>query len=207
VSARAVPYPPPGYRLRLPDPIWEGALAAVRAYATLGSSELGAPGSEALVYLGGVVAGAEVIVTGLYLLNHAPQGDRVVVAPEEARWLLRTLRARDEKLVGQLHSHRGLAGHSPGDDVWATSFHEGFLSIVVPCFGAGVTAPVDCAVLEYRGGRFVSLARAEVEQRIRAGTQIAERGLPVVRAGGARGGERRWRPFVARLKSIAPKLR
>src|SRR5204862_8073148 len=116
------------------------------------------------------------IVTGLYRRNHAPQGDRVVVAPEEARWLLRTLRARDEKLVGQLHSHRGLAGHSPGDDVWATSFHEGFLSIVVPRFGAGVTAPVDCAVLEYRDGRFVPLGRDEVEQRIRLYPATTEHG-------------------------------
>jgi hypothetical protein len=207
VSARGVPYPPSGYRLRMPDSLWDGALTTMRAYATLGSSEFGERGSEALVYLGGVVAGAEMIVTGLYRLNHPPQGDRVVVTAEEARWLLRSLRARDEKLVGQLHSHRGLAGHSPGDDAWATSFHEGFLSIVVPHFGAGVTMPFDCAVLEYHGGRFVAVETRDVEQRIRVSAAIAEHGQPVGRAKEARGREGRWRAFAARLKSIAPKRR
>jgi hypothetical protein len=95
--------------------------------------------------------------------------------PEEARWLLQTLRARDEKLIAQLHSHRWLAGHSPGDDTWATSFHEGFLSIVVPHFGAGVSLPVDCAVLEYRSGQFIGLARAEVARRIQVYPETVER--------------------------------
>lgn len=207
MSARAVPYPPPGNRLRLPEPLWESALATMRSYATLGCSDLGARGSEALVYLGGVVAGAEMIATGLYRLNHEPQGDRVVVTPEEARWLLRTLRAQDEKLVGQLHSHRGLAGHSPGDDAWATSFHEGFLSIVVPRFGATVAALTDCAVLEYRGGRFVQLGQEEIERRVCVYPPIVERGARVVPLETAQRKEKRWPAFAARLKSIARKPR
>ncbi len=205
MSARAMPYPPLGYQLRIPDDIWDKALATMGIYATLGSSELGERGSEGLVYLGGVVAGDEMLVTGLYRLNHEPQGDRVVVTPEEARWLLKSLRARDEKLVGQLHSHRGRAGHSPGDDVWATSFHEGFLSIVVPWFGTAVTRPSDCAVLEYRGGRFVALARGEVDERIDVYAEIVERRAEVVVARETPRNEGRWRAFVARLQSIAPK--
>jgi hypothetical protein len=207
MSARGVPYPPSGYRLRLPGPLWEGALATMRSYATLGRADFGARGSEALVYLGGVVAGTEMIVTGLYRLNHEPQGDRVVVAPEEARWLLRMLRARDEKLVGQLHSHRGLAGHSPGDDAWATSFHEGFLSIVVPRFGAAVTALADCAVLEYRGGHFVPLAMGEIERRVRVYPPIVEHGARVVPVERARRKEKGWTAFAVRLKSIARRPR
>lgn len=205
MSARAMPYPPLRYQLRIPDDIWDKALETMEIYATLGSSELGERGSEGLVYLGGVVAGDEVLVTGLYRLNHEPQGDRVVVTLEEARWLLKSLRARDEKLVGQLHSHRGRAGHSPGDDVWATSFHEGFLSIVVPSFGAGVTRPTDCAVLEYRGGRFVELARGEVDKRIDVYAEIVEHCAQVVIARETPRKEGRWRAFVARLRSIAPK--
>jgi hypothetical protein len=205
-SARAVAYPPTGYALRVPATIWEGALGTMRAYATHGVSDFGEPGSEALVYLGGVVAGDEMIVTGLYRLNHAAQGDRVAVTPKEARWLVQTLRARDEKLVGQLHSHRGRAGHSPGDDAFATSFHEGFLSIVVPRFGAGVTVPIECAVLEYRGGAFVALGAHEVEQRVRVVTAIAEHGDPVAVPAQARR-EEWWRGFAARLKSIAPRPR
>ncbi len=205
MSRRAAAYPPAGYVLRLPTVIWEAALAIMRAYATRGASELGEPGSEALVYLAGVVAAAELIVTGLYCLDHAPQGDRVVVTPDEARWLLKTLRARDEKLVGQLHSHRSVAGHSPGDDAWATSFHGGFLSIVVPHFGIGVSVPGECAVLEYRGGRFVELSDEEIASRVRQYPQIAERkdraATDEVR------GEGRWGAFVGRLRSIAPERR
>lgn len=202
MSARAQPYPPPGYPVRVPGPLWRGALATVREYATRGY-EQGRVGSEALVYFGGVVAGEEVIVTTLYRLNHAPQGDRVVVTREEARWLLRQLRARDEKLLGQLHSHRGRAGHSFGDDAGATSFHEGFLSIVVPFFGQDVVVPAECAVLEYRAGQFVELDVGEVERRIQLYEPIVERiGVaPVERKEG------RWPGFVARLKSIARRRR
>jgi len=199
VSARAVPYPAPGYPVRIPDTIWDGAIATVRDYATRGH-EHGKRGSEALVYLGGVVAVQEMVVTGLYRLNHAPQGDRVVATREESRWLLRTLSARDEKLVGQMHSHRGRAGHSPGDDAWATSFHEGFLSVVVPYFGRDVTTPLQCAFLEYRGGQFVELDEDEIALRIHLYEPIAMRGgAPEV----AEVGESRWNGFVQRLKSIA----
>jgi hypothetical protein len=202
MRARSTPYPPPGYPVRIGDLIWTAGLETVRAYATLGA-ERGRRGSEALLYLGGVVAGAEVVVTGLYRLHHEPQGDRVVVTPEEARWLLGKLRARDEKLVVQLHSHRGFAGHSHGDDAWATSFHEGFLSVVVPRFGAGAPAPVDCAVLEYRGGEFVELPRDEVARRIRIEPGIVEH-VPL--PGVAPAKEKPWDGFAQRLKLIARKL-
>jgi hypothetical protein len=107
-------------------------------------------------------------------------------------------------LIAQLHSHRGRAGHSLGDDAWATSYHEGFLSIVVPRFGAGVSVPVDCAVLEYRSGEFVELARDEVARRIRVEPEIVER-VPLPGTGGVK--EKPWDPFVQKLKSIALKLR
>jgi hypothetical protein len=203
VRARSTPYPPPGYAVRIGHLEWTRCLETMRAYARLGS-EHGERGAEALVYLGGVVAGGQVIVTGLYRLHHEPQGDRVVVTPEEARWVLATLRGRDEKLVAQVHSHRGFAGHSHGDDVWATSFHEGFLSIVIPRFGAGVYAPVQCAVLEYRGGDFLELTRDEVAHRIRIDPEIIER-VPLPRVAPATG--RLWDRFVQKLKSIAQKLR
>jgi hypothetical protein len=204
-KARADAYPPSGYRLRIADAFWQGALETMRAYGLLGHSDLGQLGSEALVYLGGVVCGEEMIVTGLYRLHHEPQGDRVVVTSQEARWLLQTLRARDEKLIGQLHSHRGRAGHSRGDDAWATSFHEGFLSIVVPRFGVGATAPADCAVLEYRGGAFVELDRREIERRIDVYPEIVERVALPLAPDVARAEEDGWRAFAARLKSIALK--
>jgi hypothetical protein len=202
MTARSAPYPPAGHPIRIGQATWESALDTVGAYATLGGED-GRRGSEALLYLGGVGTGTEVIVTGLYRLHHQPQGDRVVVTPDEARWLLQALRARDEKLIAQLHSHRWLAEHSHGDDIWATSFHEGFLSIVVPNFGIGVGSPVDCAVLEYREGAFVELPRAEVVRRIVLYRETIERvALPTLSAPTK---ERPWRAFARKLKSIAQK--
>src|SRR3990172_9848082 len=64
MSARSTPYPPSRYAVRVGELIWDGALATVRAYATLGA-ERGQRGSEALVYLGGVVRGGGRIVPGL----------------------------------------------------------------------------------------------------------------------------------------------
>jgi hypothetical protein len=171
VTRRSVAYPAPGYAVRAAAAIWTAALDELRRYATLGSGGW-RRGSEGLAYFGGIVAGDEMIVTALYCLDHQPQGDRVIVTGAETRWLLRTLRARDEKLVGQIHSHRGAAGHSLGDDQHATSFHEGFLSIVVPRFGRGITTIDQCAVLEYRAGEFVDLDDDEARRRIRVEPQV-----------------------------------
>jgi hypothetical protein len=199
MSVRQDSYPPPGAIVRIPDRVWDRALEVIREYATLGA-EQDSIGSEALVYLAGAVSGGELLVTSLYELCHAAQGDRVVVTPGEARWLLRTLRARDEKLIGQVHSHRGRAGHSPGDDLHATSFHEGFLSVVVPRFGAGITTPAQCAVLEFRAGKFGQLTPEDSDRRIKVYGQIARPAADDHRAAREEGG---WRAFVKKLKSIA----
>jgi hypothetical protein len=206
VSLRAVPYPPSGAIVRIPDAIWSHALAVVRDYAGRGR-ERGKHGSEALVYLGGTSVGSEILVSGLYVLNHPPQGDRVVVTPAEARWLLRTMRARDEKLVAQVHSHRGRAGHSFGDDLNATSFHDGFLSIVVPRFGVAVNGLSQCVVLEFRDGGFVELGPAEQERRIKVYAQVVERRGDAAAAGHVEEGCEWWARFARRLRSIARKPR
>ena len=142
-------------------------------------------------------------MTGLYRLDHEAEGDRVIVTPEQSRWLLRTLRERDEKLIGQLHSHRGIAGHSYGDDLHATSFHEGFISIVVPDFGDGVEDPQQCAVLEYRNGRFEDLDGQELEARLRVAMQVAAR-APAPATASQRS---TWRRFAQRARSIVRRRR
>jgi hypothetical protein len=197
-SARAQPYPPPGYAIRIPQPIWRAALETMRGYGRLGHED-GRRGSEGLVYLAGVVANQEMVVTGLYRLDHEAEGDRVIVTPEQSRWLLRTLRERDEKLFGQLHSHRGIAGHSYGDDLHATSFHEGFISIVAPDFGDGVEDPGECAVLEYRNGGFEDLDGHELDARLRVVAPVATRAS--VPAAATR--RSAWRRFAQRTRSIA----
>jgi hypothetical protein len=154
--------------------VWDAALDEVRRYATLDSPG-SRPGSEGLVYLGGIPAADALIVTSLFRLHHEPQGDRVMPAPDQVRWLLAELRQRDEKLAAQLHSHRRSARHSPGDDEMATSFHDGFLSVVVPDFARRVRRIDQCIVHEYRNGVFRPLSAAEANARFMIYAQIVDR--------------------------------
>jgi hypothetical protein len=203
MTGRATAYPPGGSAVRFPEPVLKAALEIIQDYGRRGGDGRH-HGSEALVYIGGVAASDEQIVTSLFVLGHVPQGDRVVVNPAESRWLIRTLRARDEKLIGQIHSHRELAGHSLGDERHATSFHEGFLSIVVPRFGRGINTLAQCSIYEFRGGMFVELSGAEVGERVRVQDLVVRRfPLPAIEKG--RVGF--WRKFAKRLKSTGRRRR
>ena len=200
MTARSTPYPPAGFRVRIPEAVWAAALDEVRRYATV-STHRGRHGSEGLVYLGGVPTADEIIVTSLLRLHHEAQGDCVKPTPAEVRWLLSILRERDEKLIAQLHTHRHGARHSAGDDQLATSFHDGFLSIVVPDFAVDVKRIDQCIVHEYGGGRFRALSADATAARFKVLTQIVDR--PHHRPAE----ENRWRRFVQRLKTIARRPR
>lgn len=201
MTARSTPYPPAGYHVRIPAMIWTSALNEVRRYATAGIHH-GGRGSEGLVYLAGVPTSDALIVTALYRLYHEPQGDRVMPTPAEVRWLLSTLRLRDEKLIAQLHTHRYSARHSPGDDRMATSFHDGFLSIVAPDFAVDIERIDQCVVHECRGGTFLPLPTDETTARFTIYEQLVDRHQldpaeePNI-----------WRRFGQKLRSIAPKRR
>lgn len=62
----------------------------------------------------------------------------------------------DELYVARIHSHPGLAFHSPTDDANPAITQEGALSIVVPFFGLGLRHGLDaCAVFVRRGTGWV----------------------------------------------------
>lgn len=197
MTARSTPYPPAGYHVRMAAAVWASALDEVRSYAERGVVD-GHRGSEGLVYLAGVPAADELVVTAVFRLRHAPQGDRVAPTRQEVRWLLSTLRQRDEKLVAQLHTHRHGARHSPGDDRMATSFHDGFLSIVAPNFAIGVDSIDQCIVHEYRSGSFRVLSVGEVTKRFIVQPEVVDR----LKDSDSEELSR-WCRFVQRLKSIA----
>jgi hypothetical protein len=179
--------------------VWTSALDEVRSYATVGIHD-GRRGSEGLVYFAGIPTADALIVTAVFRLHHEPQGDCVKPTPAEVRWLLSMLRERDEKLIAQLHTHRHGARHSPGDDRMATSFHDGFLSIVAPSFAVDVERISQCIVHEYRSGTFRPLSANETAARFTVHAQIVDRPQH-----SAAEEPNRWRRFVQRLKSIAPK--
>jgi hypothetical protein len=155
---RSLPYPGAGVVLAVPTEVWNLTIRNVRAY--------GAEHSEALVFWGGIVTGEGVLVTGLYLPEHKPQGGCVRLSKEESRWLLRRLCERDEKLLAQIHSHPGDAFHSGGDDAGSASFHAGYMSLIVPGFGTGIDVVSRCEAVEFDGSGFVPLSRDELDRRI-----------------------------------------
>lgn len=198
MSARSTPYPPPGEQVRIAANVWTAALSELRRYADL-PGPTGTPGSEGLVYLGGNPAAGGAVVTSVLLLQHVPQGDRVAPTTEEVRWLVSTLRDRDEKLIAQFHTHRRAAFHSPGDDRMATSFHEGFLSIVAPNFAMGVERLDQCAVHEYRDGFFQVLDPIEIRARFFVFDSVIDRQpAPKTQEQSV------WQRFAKRLRSIVP---
>jgi len=63
-----------------------------------------------------------------------------------------------EIYVARIHSHPGLAFHSPTDNANPALTFNGALSIVVPYFGLGLRQGLDaCAVLQRRARRWVDL--------------------------------------------------
>jgi hypothetical protein len=116
------------------------------------------------------------------------------------RALLRALRQRDEKLVAQIHSHPGEAFHSFGDSQHATSYHPGFISIVLPNFGKGVHSLLDCAVFEFRSG-FEALTHEEIVARFVIQPQIVDVMPPMTEAPSAERGSL-WSVLNKKLKFI-----
>lgn len=115
-------------------------------------------------------------VTGIYLPEHEARGPCAALQPDERRWLLRELARRDEKLLVQVHSHPGIAYHSDGDDAGAASFHEGFLSLVVPRYGRDVRHLQECAVFEFFRGSFVPVPPDSIAGRLVLESLIVRRG-------------------------------
>jgi hypothetical protein len=179
---RSVSYPGRGSPVFLPKHIWHQTLMSLSQYRPASS--------ECLVYWGGVIgARKEYLITSLLRPNHTFQGWRVQLNSSETKSLLRMLRMRDEKLLVQIHSHPGEAFHSPGDDDLATSFHKGFLSIVVPNFAKSITLISECAVYEFTEKKFVRLTAEQVVNRFTVYDQVVDLSTPF----NERNGDLGWR--------------
>lgn len=159
LARRSVAYPGPGAQWVIPQRLLEQTFQYLCRYGTCRS--------EGLAYWAGSIgASSENVVQVLLLINHRPQGPRVEVTGQEVRLVLRALRRLDLKLLAQVHSHPGEAFHSYGDDEHATSFHPGFLSVVVPDLGQTQPTLESCALYEYHEG-FRHLSQQEVRERLR----------------------------------------
>lgn len=144
---------------RIPHEILETTQAALR--------QAGDKKSEGLVFWAGILQGNEALITRC--VNPSGHGTPVsaTVTYRGLRELLSILREKGEFLFVQVHSHPEEAFHSETDDSEAISFKIGFISIVVPYFGAvQMTTLLNCKVFEYKGGgRWAKLSMPEVKER------------------------------------------
>lgn len=127
----------------------------------------GAEETEAYVFWAGAVADGEAYVTTcVYPTANARHGG-VKVPLRKMTEINLELRDRDQLVLAQVHSHPGVARHSPVDEEKAVSFHEGFVSIIVPDFGETPVYDLrDCGVYVYNaddGWRL--LDKGEIEDR------------------------------------------
>lgn len=127
----------------------------------------GAENKEAYLFWAGAVADGEAyITTCIYPTANARHGG-VKVPLQKMTEINLELRDRDQLVLAQVHSHPGAARHSSVDEEKAVSFHEEFVSIVVPDFGETPVYDLrDCGVYVYtadHGWRL--LDDSEVEDR------------------------------------------
>lgn len=129
--------------------------------------EHGAEGTEAYLFWAGAVADGEAYIsTCVYPTANARHGG-VKVPLRKMTEINLELRDRDQVVLAQVHSHPGVARHSSVDEEKAVSFHEGFVSIVVPDFGETPVYDLrDCGVYVYTAGDgWRLLDEAEVEEQ------------------------------------------
>ena len=83
--------------------------------------------------------------------------------------LMDELIKEDLILLAQVHSHPGDFGHSYGDDLTASSYRKGYISIVVPNWGLIVLEDLSrCYVHEYeKNWEWKLLDKKEVRERFR----------------------------------------
>lgn len=73
----------------------------------------------------------------------------------------------DEQYAARIHSHPGLAFHSPTDDANPAITHDGALSIVVPYFGLGLRHGLGvCAVYLRSGRRWIAVPPGAERDRL-----------------------------------------
>lgn len=80
--------------------------------------------------------------------------------------VIQYLASNELELLCQVHSHPGIfVDHSDGDNEGAFMPYEGFLSIVVPFYGADGILPLkQCGVHRFQNGRFYRLTEGEIHE-------------------------------------------
>lgn len=122
--------------------------------------DCGVRGCEGTALIAGTVTGPSLYGDALVIPDQAPSPvpyASVTVTPTGDLQLATALQPH-QRYLSRIHSHPGLAFHSPTDDANPALTNEGAYSIVVPYFGLGLRAGLDaCAIYVRENHRWVEL--------------------------------------------------
>lgn len=150
--------------VRCPAAVVDATLAALRTG--------GLEGVERVVFwLGRRTTDGNADIAEVLVPAQEAAADYFRIPPDSMIALMTHLRRNRLVLLAQVHSHPREAFHSAADDKWAVVRHEGGLSIVVPWFGANVTAAnFEAASAVFRltsDDRWVRVEIDELPERLR----------------------------------------
>lgn len=150
--------------VRLPRPVFKETLS--------GLARAGRDGLESLAYWPGIRAGPGYRVRRVLFADRFDgfrSGAAFAALPLTSAFEIgREVHERGEILLAQIHTHRREAFHSAADDEHPISCRPGFLSVVVPRFGRGISSVSECRVYEYAGaGVWNELGRRAARGRLR----------------------------------------
>lgn len=117
---------------------------------------------EGVCYLVGLSDGHSTVAIAAYRPPaHTTRGSFSVTSPAVAG-VVRAAVDRGLQLVGQVHTHPGMAFHSEGDDEGARFAYSGYASIVIPNYGERLPSLDGAAAFMYRQGVFAPLDSANI---------------------------------------------
>lgn len=148
------PGPPPKSRIILTD----NCLAAFR---TCMEPEIQKK-HEGVCYLIGQSDGHSTVAIAAYRpAALTTRGSFSVTSPAVAG-VVRAAVDRGLQLVGQVHTHPGVAYHSEGDDEGARIAYSGYASIVIPDYGVRLPSLDGAAAFMYQQGAFLPVDMADL---------------------------------------------
>ena len=119
---------------------------------------------EGVVYLIGQTGGATSLLAAVFRPRAATSSGSFHVDATAMRPVVETASAAGLQVVGQLHTHPNEAFHSAGDEAGALIRFNGFVSIVLPDYGARLPSFDGAAVYMFSSAarRFVQLELTDV---------------------------------------------
>lgn len=101
---------------------------------------------EGILFLGGWIKDFQTIVTSIFIPEATTTHGSYYVSSESMIEVVNRACSLNLEIVGQLHTHPGEAYHSDGDVIGATLVRPGFISIVVPNYGAKLPELVESCI-------------------------------------------------------------